>query len=443
MKDQWRKAVCAALAACMLLLSAGCTPEPELSVHEHPLNHYEAVEPTCIRRGNIEYWICPVCGLIFSDPLGLNTISYEETFLFGQHRFREWHSANALEHRRQCAVCGIAERKTHEVSAGTCPLCSVEFLTDTQLIPNGNFEFYSEMYAAGAEDKLAFIDAPYGWSFTAGSPSSEAKSGIVDALDWEDFTNSKTELTSVAEALAHWTDGSTTLYDRLKFYDMFDGRLEREFRLYDSYGYQISCRDIEDFSAVGKTLLLHDDERQRAEGDTSILMIHNRRVSDGVLGTGQSFTSDSQMILNAGTAATFSVWVRTDDLHHYYADNEETAVKGNAGAYVRIGQSAGGVALDPVYLENINTRGKWMQYTFWICAPSQHSVAVTLTLGLGQGDPDQRLYYVNGFAFFDDLIWENASYDQFDSTESDGEYCPGGETRFEGKDHSVIKIDLR
>ena len=50
---------------------------------------------------------------------------------------------------------------------------------DTQLLKNGNFEFYSEM--TKEEDELrAILNTPTSWSFSSGSPSSDTKSGLLD-----------------------------------------------------------------------------------------------------------------------------------------------------------------------------------------------------------------------------------------------------------------------
>src|SRR5699024_4611954 len=122
---------------------------------------------------------------------------------------------------------------------------------------------------------------------------------------------------------------------------------------------------------------------------------------DGVLGTGQYYTSSTTITLSAGTAAQVSFWVRTDDLTHYYED-DELSVENNAGAYVRVNQTVGGTTLDQMQIKNINTKGEWRQYTLYIRANSFATTTFTVVFGLGQGSTSNRLEYVNGFAFFDD-----------------------------------------
>ena len=146
--------------------------------------------------------------------------------------------------------------------------------TDTQPLKNGNFEFYKEMNKEFAE-KRDLINSPssYNWSFSQGSPSSVADSGIVKTDEWAELAASKFSLireedrkttnddgeeveaesgtltTAAADyATAHWEEAS--VYDRLEFYDFFGIDDEDEFALYEDYPYTISFDDVKELSKV-------------------------------------------------------------------------------------------------------------------------------------------------------------------------------------------------
>ena len=320
--------------------------------------------------------------------------------------------------------------------------------TDTQKIRNGNFEFYSEMDVEDKKEKLDLISSPTSWSFTSGSPTSDTTSGIIDTTEWNYLSASGRALTSIEDAYAHWNDDEVTAYDRLKFLDEFEDEIDdldsdsAEAKLFDEFTYSIDYEDVEYLSEISKAPTPRTDA---AEGETGVLMIHNRRTSNKVLGTGQYYTSSTSISLDAGTSAKISVWVRTDDLTHYSSENEETAVLGNAGAYIRVNQTVGGTTLDPVYIENISTNGEWKEYTIYVRANSFTSTSFTVVLGLGQGSSDNRLGYVNGYAFFDDVSCEVLTSAAFDDAAATGICTIDDEDdakRFEGKTFSSVKIDL-
>ena len=323
--------------------------------------------------------------------------------------------------------------------------------TDTQKIRNGNFEFYSEMDVEDRKEKLDLISSPDSWSFTSGSPTSDSSSGLIDTTEWNYLSTSGRELTSVEDAVAHWNDDEVTAYDRLKFYNDFEEEIDdldsdsEAAQLFDDYTYSIDYNDVEFLSGISEAPA---PRTGAAEDETGVLMIHNHRTSDNVLGTGQYYTSSTSITLDAGTSAKVSVWVRTNDLKQYYAENESTDVLGNGGAYIRVNQTVGGTTLDPVYLENINTKGEWKEYTVYVRANSYASSTFTIVLGLGQGSSDNRLYYVNGFAFFDDVTCEVLPSADFDDVQAGTTVAScdlnsdADARRFEGKTYSAVKIDL-
>lgn len=317
--------------------------------------------------------------------------------------------------------------------------------TDTQLLKNGNFEFYSEMTKEEKELR-AVLNTPSSWSFSSGSPSSDTKSGLVDTKYWDTMTLSKREFTSVADAYANWDEGS--IYDKLYFfykcdnpsnlseYDPFEDAYDAldsssaEKKFFNEQAF--SSVDYEDVQylreELGESVKMHGDTDSDKSDERGVLMIHNRRTSDGAVGTAQSYSSSTTLTLKAGTAAEISVWVKTAQLRHYYSDlkdKDETLdglkATSEAGAYIGVTQTVGGTTLDQMQIKNINTEvtnkagndNGWEKYTVYVRANTFATTTIRLVLGLGQGNSDDRYEAVNGYALFDDLeckIIDNDAY---------------------------------
>lgn len=325
--------------------------------------------------------------------------------------------------------------------------------TDTQTIKNGNFEFYSEM-DEDVTDRLALINSPTSWSFTAGSPSSTVNSGILDTSTeaWNNITRTGgyafetyeysgensdyvgtevTTFTSIADAIAHWEDEGVNAYDRLYFYEIYQDDIDalddddEQATFFDDYSYSVDYEDVKYLKDVetNGAFRLHDGV---ADDETSVLMIHNLVTSNYVVGTAQYYTSSTTITLAAGTAAEVSVWVRTDNLYHYNSTDTENpessgdAVDRRAGAYIGVTNTVGGTSLDQMQIKNINTNGAWEQYTVYVRASTFATTTFKIVLGLGQGSSTDRYEHVNGYAFFDDLTCKIISSSDFDDATSDG-----------------------
>lgn len=301
--------------------------------------------------------------------------------------------------------------------------------TDTQLLKNGNFEFYSDKETE-QEDKRTFLYSPTSWSFTSGSPSSDTRSGILNLDEFDGLTKSGRAFTDVADAFAHWKDEGVTVYDRLKFLNDKKDDIKNlasdseEKALFDKYNYSMDFEDVEALSAyfakeeTKKLAPAHATEGEGAVTDENhVLMIHNYAKTNNVVGTGQYYTSGTTITLEAGTAAEVSVWVRTDDLYHYAYDTDKTEngetipaknpngvpVENYAGAYIGVTNTVGGTTLDQMQIKNINTKGEWQKYTVYVQANTYATSTFKLVLGLGQSSSDNRYEAVNGYAFFDDV----------------------------------------
>lgn len=323
------------------------------------------------------------------------------------------------------AACATTDTDTDtDTDSATLP-------ADTQLIKNGNFEFYDEVVKEKKEEKKNLISTPNSWTFNSGSPSSATLSGIINAKEWDYLTKSTSALTSIDDAVARWNEVSA--YDRLKFYDDFseeiaalDASSEAK-KLFNEYNFRIDFEDVEDLRSVGETFPLHPGVKSDDDGnpvETSVLMIHNQRAesSENVIGTAQYYNSSTTITLESGTAAELSVWVKTAELYHnaYQTDKKDyQRVEKHAGAYIGVTHTVGGTTLDDMQIKNINTKGEWEEYKLYIRASSYATSTFRIKLGLGLGSNDDRYESVNGYAFFDDLTCERISSTKYDEQVKD------------------------
>jgi len=301
--------------------------------------------------------------------------------------------------------------------------------TDTQLIKNGNFEFYGDKPLA-AEKRKNFINSPDSWTNSRGSdslgtaPSSDTKSGIVDAKEWETLSVSKlgeNKFSSIADAMARWEQGS--IYDRLKFYDEFEDELDdldsksEEKEFFAKYNYSIDFEDVEKLNEEIGTLSTRYGANDEAKDDnTNVLMIHNQKKTDSVWGTAQYYTSGTTVTLEAGTSAKVSVWVKTASLKHWY---EGVEAKTLGGAYIGVTHTVGGTTLDQMQIKNINTKdvesdNGWEQYTLYVRASTFATSTFRIVLGLGFGSSTDMYETINGYAFFDDLTCSVITNDAYE-----------------------------
>lgn len=303
--------------------------------------------------------------------------------------------------------------------------------TDTQLIKNGNFEFYPDNNQTEKDKKINLINTPDSWTRSTGSdangsaPTSDAASGIINTAEWEYFTRPGRPFTSKEDALANWKAESVTAYDRIKAYADYSIDSKDDFELYDDYKYTVDYDDIKGFwnadenrSAVDNPLT-HDYATDKTKEENSVLMIHNEKVTNSsVYGTAQYYTSSTSISLAAGTAAELSVWVKTSNLVHW---ENKTATQ-DCGAYIGVTHTVGGTTLDQMQIKNINTEqlnsektnNGWVKYSLYVRANTYATSTFRIILGLGMGGTTDMYETVNGYAFFDDLTCKLISTDAYD-----------------------------
>lgn len=292
---------------------------------------------------------------------------------------------------------------------------------DTQLIKNGNFEFYDD------NDGTYFISSPDNWTIGTTGNSSNSMSGIIDTSKsgWDELTDP--ELPEKLETNDDLDDDDDNkvdyngaLTDDLPFANPHEATNtdettdEREY-IANPYTHEYSYdADGNILNAAGEKVTTYEDEDGNVYLDeehtkpleTSVLMMHNYRKSY-YTGTESYCQSSSTVTLEASTAASISVWVKTSNLYFDGATNERTPVNGERGAYIQVNTTVGGNSLDSFKIRNIDTEklnpdgenNGWVQYTVYVEASSFASTTVSISVGLGE----DSIYTVEGYAFFDDI----------------------------------------
>ncbi len=310
---------------------------------------------------------------------------------------------------------------------------------DTQLLKNGNFEFFTE---PTDEKAVYLINSPSNWS---SSGSSYTKSGIINTSDkaWEKFEDETLKDTLIYNnSLKAGTDEykeNYIDYNGMKWYDIpyadtyaaiqendkkdtdkdTDGDGETETNPYELIAnpgthYDVHKNDKGELVCTvdGEEVPVYEDE----DGDyfldeefkqpiSHILMLHNYATNHK--GNKQYYSSVS-VNLPANTAAEISVWVKTANL---YAQ-DGTPVSQDRGAYIGVTHTVGSTSLGDLKIIDINTEkligekkvdgvNGWVQYTVYVNACDFASTTVTLKMGLGSDYNDD--YNVEGYAFFDDV----------------------------------------
>lgn len=295
--------------------------------------------------------------------------------------------------------------------------------TDTQTFANADFEYFDD------NSKSYLIYTPNNWSKSSGSnalgdsaSSSLAKSGIVDtAKDWGTvFTNAKSNYDTYKDT------SSDDIPDDVDYYTDIDND-------YDIPGWDIAndaktsdtletetIKDAADLANPGTRWGTNKEEVDK--NGSHVLMLHNYRSDRDARGTAAKYTSSS-ITVTMNTAVKVSVWVKTYGMTDYKGN--EVSTTSPRGAYVAINNTVGGSSQDALYVNNINTanvseeNNGWVQYSFYIKASTYASTSFSLVLGLGQGGGNNKLEYVDGYAFFDDVEYEVMTADEYDTATQD------------------------
>lgn len=310
---------------------------------------------------------------------------------------------------------------------------------DNSRIKNGGFESDTEKASA------PIVTSPKSWSKSS-QVSSKTASGVIDtkAEAWDSLT--KTGNVSPAnetEAAEKWADMNA--YDRLQYIKNWkkansDKKVD-DLEFYTDQ-YNISADDIPDADVNPGTHYAASEAG--ADKNSKVLMIHNAVSSTSSIGAAQYYTSSSTVTLAPGTAAKFSVWVKTAKLT-YGSDNDEADQ--NRGAYIAVSQTVGGKSKEQVQVKNINTENVnpagdnngWVKYEFCVKAGNYASSTFTLVLGLGQGTSSNQFGCVNGYAFFDDIECTVLKASEYDSFISGASVKEASDTEYEFDTYTECK----
>lgn len=265
--------------------------------------------------------------------------------------------------------------------------------TDEQEITNGNFEFGTS--SADPED------FPYtsisGWTRAVdnSAASSKVDSGIVN-----------TEEKAFGAAMDELIANSTFLdWAKNEYKARIDAEATEE-KAKEELGESADSEAVEEWIDAKVNEIIKEEfenpgTHEGAEG-TNVMMLNNY-VSTLGKGTAQKVTSSTSLTLTPDTYGKITVWVKTGDMKP--ANN---VGEGNYGANIRLSNTISSITQDEYSISDIDTEGKWEQYTFYVRANDflDSTVKVVLGLGYGNGKTTNSDDFVEGTAYFDDVVYE-------------------------------------
>ena len=245
--------------------------------------------------------------------------------------------------------------------------------TDTQLVKNGDFQFGTD--SSTSYPKYTGIN----WTRTIVGVAKRT-SGIIDTSD--DAYNKLADANKPKNPVA---EGEAQTYFNPRTPEYY-GLVENTF-VFDAETYESG-----------------DNEDGLVTSGSKILMIHNESNEAG-RGLAQKFTSSSSLTTSTGYAK-LTVWVLTKDLKTIQGDSQEY------GAYISVASTLG-LSQAPLMIKNINTNGVWAEYTIYIEASDIGSSKYTVTLGLGFGTAEYKAEHVEGYAYFDNVHFEEIEKEDY------------------------------
>lgn len=327
---------------------------------------------------------------------------------------------------------------------------------DTQLLKNGNFEFFNiPEKKDGGNEPVYLIKPVENWSH--GGTSSYTMSGIISTSDksWAEMTRE-----DLAEDLDYNNSLDSSSANYLSQYIDYNGMKSSDLLYKDQYAalddeettdddenegdveeptvdpkemienpgthYNVTGNSENGYVTAdgdtvyvkdGEYFLAYDEENDEySEPISNVLMLHNYATSHN--GIAQNYSS-IELELPANTAAEVSVWVKTS----YLKFDQGKDVNQDRGANITVTHTVGSSTLDKFMISCINTEkllkeGKidekyngWAQYTIYVNACDFASTKIKLELGLGETG-----YTTEGYAFFDDV--SVTKYVSLDKSES-------------------------
>lgn len=249
--------------------------------------------------------------------------------------------------------------------------------TDYQVLKNGDFEFGTD------DDDVSYpVYTGINWtkyrdnSYSTSAISSSKNSGIIDTED--------AAYNAIASANGFPKDGDA----------YWNPKTPQSLELVDANAYYVYDEE---------TASDNPNEDKLLTKGSKVLMIHNVSSVDGA-GTAQKFVSSSSLTTTTGYAK-LSVWVLTKDLKSIQQGVD-------FGAYVSVNNTLSS-SRAPLLIKNIDTKGVWANYVIYLEASDYAKSSYTVTVGLGFGSDTYQREYVEGFAYFDDIHFEELTAEEY------------------------------
>ncbi len=275
-----------------------------------------------------------------------------------------------------CVACG-GDSGSSSSSSGKDDKEPTVTATDYQSIKNGDFEF-----GTSKEDITYPVYTGINWtryrdnSYPTSAVSSTKNSGIIDTDD-EAYNKIAESNGFPKNGDAYWNPKTPA-----------------------SYGL-----GGERYEYNEETFQDNPNEDKLCTKGSKILMIHNVTSVAG-RGTAQKFVSSSSLTTATGYGK-ISVWVMTKDLKTIQQNQEY-------GAYISVNNTLSSTR-SPFLLKNIDTKGAWAEYVIYLKASDYAKSSFTVTVGLGFGSDTYKAEYVEGFAYFDDIHFEELDKETFET----------------------------
>ncbi len=259
---------------------------------------------------------------------------------------------------------------------------------------------------------------------SSSSSSSQSTSSSVSKTDYQEITNGDFEFGTDAKNVTYpvsssinWTRSTDSLLNSAETSNKLSGIIDTKDEEYnkisetqnfpkDGENY-FNPRTPEYYGLVENTYTYDEDvinEDKLPTSGSKVLMIHNVLTSEAGRGTAQKFTSSKTFGVSA--YGKLSVWVLTKDLKTLQDTNE-------FGAYVSL-RTTLSTEVNPLIVKNINTDGKWVKYSFYLKAHDYMETKFRVVLGLGFGSRDVCQEYVEGFAYFDNVTYEDITLTEYE-----------------------------
>ncbi len=252
---------------------------------------------------------------------------------------------------------------------------------------------------------------------SSSSSSSQSTSSSVSKTDYQEITNGDFEFGTDAKNVTYpvsssinWTRSTDSLLNSAETSNKLSGIIDTKDEEYNKISETqnfpkagetyFNPRTPEYYGLVENTYVYDEDKINEDKLPTSgskILMIHNVLTSEQGRGTAQKFTSSKTFEVSA--YGKLSVWVLTKDLKTLQDTNE-------FGAYVSL-RTTLSTEVNPLIIKNIKTDGKWAKYSIYLKAHDYMETKFRVVLGLGFGSRDVRQEYAEGFAYFDNVTYED------------------------------------